>query len=235
MSINGACESCIEYHKGDDSFFCPDDCPDRDRPSEPPATPTLTPEQEAAARQCWRTPPELWARIVTHWNPQIDLAANSENHLCDIWCGPDHVLEDRRDGLSFQLAKHWRYDCPWVYLDHAPRALYCNPGFSGLGPWCEHVRRQTWAGFPLGIVMAMVAPSTEWWREWALKADEIIMLTPRVNFIPPPGVKPSTNNHDNCLLLYRHGPQLQHATPRFSTWQWCEPKRNRKSGKGKAA
>lgn len=159
---------------------------------------TLTPEQEAAARQCWRTPPELWA-------------------------GPDHEKDFLRDGLTVE----WR---DWAYAltpeQTACHSLYCNPGFSNLGPWCRHVRQETNAGFPCGVVMAMVAPSTEWWRDWAMVADEIVLLTPRVNFLPPPGVKPSTNNHDNALLIYRHGPpRLGHASPRVTTWQWCEPRR----------
>lgn len=185
--------------------------------------PALTPEEEAAARQCWRTPPELWAGIMRYWNPQIDIAANSDNHLCSLWCGPDHEDEDKRDGLAVPFSSY-----------SSAKSLYCNPGFSNLGPWCRHVRQETNAGFPCGVVMAMVAPSTEWWRDWAMVADEIVLLTPRVNFLPPPGVKPSTNNHDNALLIYRHGPpRLGHASPRVTTWQWCEPKR--KSRKEKAA
>lgn len=171
---------------------------------------SLTKEQESASRQTWRTPPDLWAKIAAIWHPQIDLAADSTNHLCEMWCGPDKANDYMRDGLTFP-AHDYREIC---------HTLYCNPGFSNIGPWCEHVRRETWAGFPLGIMMVLVSPSTAWWNEWAMKADEIIMLTPRVQFVPPPGVKPSSNSKDNCLLLYRHGPKLINPSPRFSTWAW---------------
>lgn len=159
-------------------------------------------------RQCWQTPPELWAQIKKFWNPQIDLAADSTNHLCDCWCGPDHEAPSMRDGLTVNLS-NLRYD-----------ALYCNPGFTGMGDWCKRVRRETWGGFPLGIVMAMVSPSTAWWNEWAMLADQIILLSPRVQFVPPAGIKPSSNSHDNCLLIYRYGPPTTATTPHFTSWRW---------------
>lgn len=174
----------------------------------------MTTTEEKSLRQCWRTPQDLWGKICSIWHPGVDMAASSSNHLCPVWFGPDHHRPDLRDGLSVPMAALFKS------INLMSGVAYCNPGFSGLGSWCEFARQQTNAGYPMIIVMAMVAPSTEWWTQYALTADEIIYLTPRVNFVPPEGIEPSRNNHDNCLLIYRHGPVLQHAAPRCATWNW---------------
>lgn len=158
-------------------------------------------------RQCWRTPPELWDRILSIYNPTVDLAANGENHLCSEWFGPDHPDPERRDGLTGYVSPYG--------------TLYCNPGFSFMGVWCKRVRELTRSGVPCGVVMSPVSTSTKWWREWAMTADEVILLTPRVQFLPPEGVKGSSNSHDNCLLIYRSGP-TDASAPRFSVWAWKE-------------
>lgn len=160
-------------------------------------------------RQCWRTPPELWERICQAWHPCLDLAANEENHLCSAWFGPDHPDPERRDGLT-------------GYVSPCYGTMYCNPGFSFMGAWCKRVRELTRGGVPCGVVMAPVSTSTKWWREWAMTADEIVLLTPRVQFLPPDGVKKGSNSGDNCLLIYRSGPPTDATAPRFSVWAWKE-------------
>lgn len=158
--------------------------------------------EEKSLRQCWRTPPDLWGQIVEIWNPTFDLAANVENHLCEKWSGPG---SDRADALAY-----------WFPVSND--TAYCNPGFSGMLQWvllCEQFVKEE--RFKEVILMGMVAPSTEWYRRAAECANEIIMLSPRVQFVPPPGVKPSSNSHDNALFIFRKSPL---ATANTGIWRW---------------
>lgn len=154
-------------------------------------------------RQCWRTPPELWAKMNRIWQFDMDAAADAQSALCGLWCGPDH-LPDYRDGLS---------------ADWASRT-YCNPGYANVGPWLAKAWREVRQGkCELAVVLTHVSTSTEWFLE-AMKADEIIFLWPRVNFVPAPGVKSSSNNKDNMLSVFRRG--IPSGAPKFSVWNWRE-------------
>ena len=158
--------------------------------------------EEKSLRQCWRTPPDLWEQIVEIWNPTFDLAANAENRLCESWCGPGSIYED-----AFSSG----YNRP-------DETAYCNPGFSGMYPWVELCRDLVDCyAFREIILMGMVAPSTKWFQLAEKHASEIIMLSPRVQFLPPPGVKPSSNSHDNALFVFRKSPL---AKPNIGTWKW---------------
>jgi phage N-6-adenine-methyltransferase len=42
----------------------------------------------------WRTPQEVFDRYDRIYNFDIDGAADSTNHLCDVWYGPDGIYED---------------------------------------------------------------------------------------------------------------------------------------------
>lgn len=155
-------------------------------------------------RQCWRTPPELWGRMNRIWQFYMDAAASTQSALCGLWCGPDHPHTNRRDGLS---------------ADWASRT-YCNPGFSNITPWLEkahnEVRRR---GIDLAVVMTHVQTSSRWFCDWAMRSDEIIFLTPRVQFVPVPGIPASTNSRDNMLVVYRRS-VCEPPRPQFRVWNW---------------
>lgn len=155
-------------------------------------------------RQCWRTPPELWAKMSRRWDFYIDVAADSKSALCPEWFGPDHPAVYHRDGLTAR----------WPYR------AYCNPGFSGIAPWLEKAHGEVTYGYcDMAVVMTHVQTSARWFSDWAMRADEIIFLTPRVQFVPAPGIPSSTNSRDNMLVIYRRRPRNP-PHPNFSVWNW---------------
>lgn len=62
----------------------------------------------------WATPREFFAQLNDEFHFHMDLAANSENHLCEHWFGPDHLLPSRRDALEWPRAcwDGWAYVNP---------------------------------------------------------------------------------------------------------------------------
>lgn len=159
-------------------------------------------------RQCWRTPDLLWKTMNDIWRFNVDAASDSESYLCTNWFGPDHECEPNRDGLSAR----------WDICGFQTRA-YCNPGFSSIAVWLEKAYREVSENIELAVVMSHVQTSAAWWREWAMKANEIYLLSPRVQFVPREGVEGNGNNRDNCLIVYRRSPAV-YCSPRIVTWRW---------------
>lgn len=156
-------------------------------------------------RQCWRTPPDLWGQLNCIWPFTVDAAADKESALLPCYYGHDNSYDPYKDGL---LAS-WREEY-----------VYCNPGFGDMAPWLAKAITETRGECYLAVVMALVDPSTVWWSDLAMQADEIVFLTPRVKFIPHQGVKMSSNSKPNCLLVYRRRPPYEHAMPAFRVWKW---------------
>lgn len=160
-------------------------------------------DKEKAARQSWRTPQVLRELLFKEFAITLDVAADCMNTLTPAF------FTETDDGL---------YQC-WT-MKHS--RVYCNPGFGRLKLWTskavEEIRAKPWATI---LVMATVAPSTEWWRQYALQAAEIRMFSPRVEFDPPPGITSSTNSRENCLLIY-HGLPRADRPVNIWTWRWLE-------------
>jgi phage N-6-adenine-methyltransferase len=60
----------------------------------------------------WATPPELFEALDREFGFALDAAANSTNHKCAAWFGPDHPVEWCRDGLAADWA--WTGGPIWI-------------------------------------------------------------------------------------------------------------------------
>lgn len=183
--------------------------------------------QECDLRQEWETPT---AANTAHWEHPcpffdvvdaefdfvLDAAATEENAKCP------HYLAPEDDALYSSV--RWVPEVP----DYALGNVWLNPGFSGVTPWMEKAYREAGMFNISVVVMARISPSAKWWRNWALRSSEIRLLTngsrpdmpSRIQFVPPPGVKASTNAQENCLIIFRPNPHG--LGPRIWTWDWTE-------------
>lgn len=150
-------------------------------------------------RQEWRTPPEFIQAIQREFRIDIDVAASAEN------CVVQRHYNKERDGLH----QRWFIDsvvCAW-----------CNPGFSSIGAWVDkaitEVSLVPWA---TAILMVLASPSTKWWAQAEQNGAEIRLLAPRVQFLPPPAIVPSSNARENALLIFRS----ENTESRIFTWRW---------------
>lgn len=166
---------------------------------------------ERDIRQEWETPDDFFGVVNAEFRFQLDVAATRENRKCTGWIGR------KENALSPK--------CPWIYPSE--RRVWLNPGFSGVGPWMKKAYEES-QRYPdaVVVVMARISPSAKWWRNWAMKASEIRLLTgsvpkkSRVHFIPPPGVEASSNTQENCLIIFRPNPH--NLPPRIWTWDWTK-------------
>ena len=178
----------------------------------------MSTETERDLRQEWETPEDFFGVVDAEFDFQIDVCATAENTKCDDYIGPK--------GDQGALMIDAKYPAtPW--LPSNIRRAWCNPGFSDPFPWMERAYKEAQAHCDAVIVvMSRISPSTKWWRNWAMKALEIRLLTgsarskSRVHFVPPPGVKASSNTQENCLIIFRPNPH--ELLPRIWTWDWTK-------------
>ena len=158
-------------------------------------------------RQEWATPSDFWAAVNDEFQFELDACATAENAKCENFISPE------QDGLVTAWANR----------------TWCNPGFGKPRPW---MARAYYHAVPIEscqVVMGRIAPSTKWWKNWALRATEIRLLTPRPEFVEAPEVKAEreakgkkkTGNMQECaLFVFRWNPHR--LPPQIWTWQWKE-------------
>lgn len=171
----------------------------------------------------YETPPELFNKLNQIVGFDIDLAASAENSLCDDFCDDLLTVEglDKSAGLI-----------GWL-----------NPPFNNkekLIRFCllelRQIFREIWLLIPNN------ARETEFWQTYVWpEADEIISLSPRLNFLLN-GERPVKKNKDGsiyynekgetehsgagfscCLVVYRRRiPGVWYGSPKESIWNWKE-------------
>ena len=133
-------------------------------------------------RQTWRTPPRLYAGLSRWWGPfDVDLAACAESALAPRY------FDEEADAL----APDSRWGPGW--------RAFCNPPFKRVAPWVDKAHR---AMIEEGTLSVWILPASvnsawlgqverrgKWWR-----------FNRRPQFVPPEGVKASTNSRD-CILV----------------------------------
>jgi phage N-6-adenine-methyltransferase len=177
-------------------------------------------KEEKKLRQQYETPMELFELLDREFKFDIDVAASDRNHKC-----PNYYTEED-DSLDDDI--HWFTSI--VGSSVPSRSAFCNPGFSDLGPWMEKAASQVntpSSHSKVAVVVGLVSPSTEWWRFCVDHASEIRMLSPRVQFkfpdallteIKKQGKKPSSNDRENCVVIFRQKPLI--FPPKAHIWNW---------------
>lgn len=149
-------------------------------------------------RDDYCTPPDLFAKLDKVFQFVFDVAATKENALTSYF-------------LESSLEAEWCGIGP----------LWCNPPFSNKEAFLKKgVESRNYIINGIVFLVPNNARSTSWWRNYALQADLIINLTPRVNyFIDGKEVKGVA--FDSCLLVYY--PRIEgvdYGLPKEVYWNW---------------
>jgi phage N-6-adenine-methyltransferase len=166
-------------------------------------------------RQEWRTPKEFLEAVQREFGAlTIDVAASAENAVCK------QFLDRAENGLM----------SPWfergVYLREV---AWCNPGFSSMPVWIHKACVEVEGSLPTrtALVLGLCAPSTAWWRHAISHGADILLLSPRIQFDPAPGVKRSSNPRECALFVFRDPFTAKvyadaGNAPQILTWWWKE-------------
>jgi hypothetical protein len=77
-----------------------------------------------------------------------------------------------------------------------------DPGFSNLPPWLELGYSMTKEADMIFCVVTHADNSTEWCSKYAPLADKVILPEGRVQFIPAPGIKASSNSRATFVFVF---------------------------------
>lgn len=123
----------------------------------------------------WYTPKYIFDALGTHFN--LDVAAPAG--------GPLHVPCDKYI-CKAGLEQSWGKTFVWM-----------NPPFggrNGIVPWLDRFVKHG-----IGIALFPDRTSAPWWQEFAPKMGVICFVSPKIKFIPGPGVKESSPGQGTCL------------------------------------
>jgi hypothetical protein len=126
-------------------------------------------------RDSWCTPAWLTALLS---EVDLDPCGNPRSTVRAV---RSYQLERGEDGLAL----------PWV------GSCFVNPPYGNPLPWAERAAAHDG---PIGVLVNLDA-STRWWRTLTAELDTALLFTRRIQFTPPPGVRPSTNNKPQALVM----------------------------------
>lgn len=163
-------------------------------------------------RDSWETPKDLFDVLNAEFAFDIDVACSPHNSKCGAG-----ITEDM-DSLS----RNWFRDYSYEWFFDSPTAptksAWCNPPYSNPLPWVQKAYEEVNKNAGSVVVMLLNHDaSTQWYSSALTYASEIrIMTEKRVQFVPPDGVKASTNSKGQCVIVFR---KKQTNAP-CHTWHW---------------
>lgn len=152
----------------------------------------------------------------------IDVCASAENAKCPLF------ITEEMDSFKTSWWNPKGLECigPDDYLQSA----FCNPGFASPLRWhkrafeqCQDTADTIRAACVLGVQWA-----SQEWAEFAYNNTlMIIHLSPRIQYLAPPGVKQSSNNYESVVYVYSSLPACP-GNVRYVRWD-PKPRRARKA------
>ena len=148
-------------------------------------------------RNSWATPQTVYDVMNNEFNFTMDICANDYNFK--------HVnyLTIKDDALTYN------FDQPELVGNY----VWCNPPYSKVMPWVELAVKNQALG--IGTVMLVKNDcSTKWYMLALERAQEIRdVVGGRLSFVPPHGIKASSNNFTSCFLIFKpHGVEQANKT-----------------------
>lgn len=157
----------------------------------------------ASARSNWRTPLPLFRALDAEFHFTLDVAANSENHLCDRWIGPDHDDYGSRDCLAV----------PWGRGE----VCFMNPPFSrddgiDIAPFIEKADMESAENTVVALIP--VRTDTRWWQRHVMRAAEIRFIAGRLRFTLPSGAPANSATFPSAIVVW----SAEYRKPHITTW-----------------
>lgn len=126
------------------------------------------------ATNTWGTPQYVFDFLNEAFGPfDIDVAADNENHKCDLWWTPE------QDGLK-QL---WG----WHHVESLNRnaRVWCNPPYDNIGPWVARAAQEAQDGLVDSVTLLLpVRTDQKWWQETVMRfACAIYFIKGRIAFV----------------------------------------------------
>lgn len=164
---------------------------------------------DAANRNNWATPQDFFDLLDQEFAFTLDAAASPENAKCD------QFFTEADDGL----------ETAWI-----GNRVFCNPpygqkgrnGCAGIGAWLDKAFAETAGGYggycDCAVVLTPCDPSTDWFGHFARLANEVRLCNPRVQFVPPAGVKASSAPSTTAVWVFQANDYVR--SKGVDVWFW---------------
>lgn len=146
-------------------------------------------------RDTWATPPDFFHYIRERWNPMLDVCASPENTKCP----------------AFITLEQDAFHAPWNSINGT---VWCNPPGSEVARWVALCAQRATERNLTVLCLVQAGVGSRWFLEYHKRAHTYL-LTPRIQFIPPKGVKRSSNARDYMLMEFKPS-----ATGRIYVCKW---------------
>ena len=158
----------------------------------------------SSARGLWRTPDDFWGAVNAKFGP-FDLDVDNDVNASRVHACLPHNVD--------ALAK----DTEWV--TEGTRRVWCNPPFSNVKQWMAKAEQESKR--IRGSTVCVLAPlsASQWALRYSKLASQVLILVPRIEFDPPPGVDVSRNSADNMLFVFNDKSPYREA---IWYWEWSE-------------
>lgn len=134
-------------------------------------------------RDCWATPPDIFAKLHARYHFTLDVCATMDNAKLPRFISPE------QDGFM----ANW---------GQAGDTVWCNPPYSH-GQVRKWLASAMWNWKTNGVRTVMLLNyccDAEYFQPY-LDRFSIVHITPRIQFIPPPGIAPSSNSKGQILAI----------------------------------
>lgn len=160
-------------------------------------------------RDTWHTPTAFVEQLKLKLNLPIVLDPCSDgDNICN------NFITEEQDGL----ATSWKTEEQGM--------VFCNPGYSNCLPWFQKAIMEAQQGVT-SVILTHTCLGATWFNEVRREISSLMFITPRIQFIPPKGVKASSNSRDSMLSIFkpREG-YLNSEVLEASFLNWRQPSPN---------
>lgn len=172
-------------------------------------------EMSAGTRDDWETPWPLFRLLDREFNFTLDAAASERNRKCERWLegpcikGADHPALWPTDPCLCGLCSDW--------MEHS---VWCNPPYgAGIERWVHKFIHASVEGASV-VALLPANTDTEWFAACWKQADEVRLLSGRVNFVG----SSSGNTGGSAILVFRPFGfirlRIKPHHPKVLLWDW---------------
>jgi phage N-6-adenine-methyltransferase len=152
-------------------------------------------------KDCWRTPPDVFAAAARRYGPfDLDAAATEDNKLCPFWLGPGSDLGE--DALRADWGPVSSATMP-----ERPVRAFCNPPYSVTALFVEQAAVQAKLGHAQTTLLLPSTTDVRWWHTWVWedlgpRPGVLVEFLRRVRFLRPDGSLAGSPTFGSVLVTF---------------------------------
>ena len=164
-------------------------------------------------RDSWSTPDHVFQILDHEFGFDIDVCASKYNAKCKRY------ITEQDDALSQAwCATMSPFDYPETPVPIKNATVYCNPPYSSVEPWIAKAIEQAVLNNVTTVILTNYILDCKYYHQHLTHVSEIRLAMRRIQFVPPDGVKPSSNSKPQMLTVITPESVKSHSAPQITLW-----------------